>query len=161
MRRLAIVVGLAIALSGCDDSPWAKRKREAEETRRQEVARDREHATWRAEESRRLLAVCLDVAKFEKQWNNFANWSFDEDTGGCTVEYKKPPAEQKSAKQCADEWLTDKGERIGDIPSATAPAWKRTFYRDCVSDTFSRSWNVQVYQEPTPTASIPAPTASK
>jgi hypothetical protein len=155
MAKQAMVVALAIALCACDASPWAKWK---DERRRQQAASDqaaREHATWRAEESRRLLAVCLDIAKFEKQWSNFANWSFDEDTGGCSVEYKKPPAEKKTAKACADEWLTGKDERVRDIPSATAPSWKRPFYYDCVSDTFSRNWKVQAFTEPSPSAPAP------
>lgn len=142
MSRI-LVVGMATALFGCDAPFWEKHKREDAAIARQEAVRAKEHETWDAEETRRLLALCLDIAKFEKQWNNFAEWSFNRLTGGCTVSYKKPAADKKTAKQCADEWLREKGERAGDEPSATAPEWKQTMYFTCTSETFSKTWNVR------------------
>lgn len=142
MNRL-LVVGLAVVILGCDTPYWVKQKREDAQIARQDKIRAEEHQTWRAEERRRLLALCLDISKFERQWGNFASWSFDQDTGECEVSYKKTGAEKKTPKQCADEWLTEEGDRAGDGPSDTAKDWKRNMYFSCVAETFSRQWNVQ------------------
>lgn len=137
-----LAVALSIALAGCDAPFWVKQTREDQQIARQEAIRAREKETWRAEESRRLLALCLDIAKFEKQWNNFAAWSFDAQTGECSVSYKKPATDKKTEKECADLWLGGEGERVGDGPSGTASSGKQRLYYSCVAETFSREWNV-------------------
>ena len=143
MRKL-LVASVAMGLFGCSNAPfWEKHKREDAEIARKEKVREKEHETWVAEERRRLLALCLDIAKFEKQWNNFVDWSFDRSSGDCTVSYKKPPTDMKTEKECADEILTVPSERDGDSPSVTAPKWTRTMFYNCTSAHFTREWSVR------------------
>lgn len=144
------VVAFAIALAACEAPFWVKEKREDRQIARQEAIRAQEHETWRAEERRRLLALCLDIAKFERQWANFDEWSYNVQTGGCTVWYKKTGAAKKTEKECADLWLNGKDERMGDGPSDKAPEVKQRLFYDCAAENFSKVWNVQLANETSP-----------
>ncbi len=147
MARI-LVLGMALAFAGCHNAPyWEKHKREDAEIARQEALRAREHETWDSEERRRLLALCLDIAKFEKQWSNFAEWRFEPEGGRCTVSYKKTPGELKTRKQCADEMLSDPKERVGDEPSLTASDVTTFFYNQCTSENFSKTWYVRASKD--------------
>ncbi|HVR72522.1 MAG TPA: hypothetical protein VMT87_16930 [Vicinamibacteria bacterium] len=143
MKQTLLVVALAVAVAACDAPFWVKHNREDAELARQEVVRIQARQTSLAEESRRLLALCLDIAKLERQWKNYSGWTFDQASGACTVEYKKPPSDIKSKAACAAEWLKDEGARDGDAPSASASSLERVMYYDCVSETFSKVWNVR------------------
>jgi len=139
MVKRAVVVLCTMVLWGCDAPYWVKQEREDADrvkTRAEELRR------WRAEEHRRQAALCLDIAKLEKQWNNFAEWAFVPSTGYCVITYKKTKIEQMSPRQCATEWLGGEGERDGTEPSASAPDWKKAAYLACISETFRKSWSV-------------------
>ena len=130
-----LVAGMVITQLACTPLFQGENKKDAAEVAREDAARAEGQQRWSAEESRRLLALCLDIAKFEKQWANYASWSFDYSAGTCTVEYKSPASEKKSVKECKELWLAGEG-----LPKTKL---NRRFYSECVENHFSRDWDVR------------------
>ena len=134
LRNTTLAVMGVLAGSSCSMRPEAEAEAAMAKAKAEVVQKATEERRWNLEQSRQVLALCLDIARFEKQWNNYANWSFDRASGTCTVSYKKSPAEKTSPAECVSAFLPNGAK--GASPE------DREMYRECVSTFFERTWSV-------------------